>query len=415
MQTMTDLRAMQAESDADNVRLIGYHDLNGHGDGMQLLKVGQYAYVAHLGTSKMALSILDCADPSSPRLVRQIPHPTNTHRHKVQIVGNILIQNNEVPYFMVRDADPSANSVPPVTGISLFDLDDPTDPEEIGFYPVVGKGVHRLWYSEPPYAHVAAWLPDVEERAYQVVDLSDPRRPSMAGCWWIPGTRAGDAEPWEKLDERQHFQVHGIIPHGDRAYVSCVDAGLAILDISDVANPRLISRLNWHPPYGGYIHTALPLPSRGLLVVACESTKPTCEEDGDKRIWMVDIREERQPVSISSFPRPVPPKGSPWSDYCERPLRFGPHNVHENRPGSFHSETLIFATYYNAGLRIVDIGDQFRPTEVGHFVPPPPAGQEAPQINDVFVDADGLIYLTDRIKGGMYIVEYTGAGTPRNV
>lgn len=408
MQTMTDLGAMQAESDADNVRLIGHHDLNGHGDGMQLLKVGQYVYLAHLGTSEMALSILDCADPSSPRVVLQMPHPTNTHRHKVQIVGNTLIQNNEVPYFMVRDADPSASATPSVTGISIFNIDDPTDPEEIGFYPVGGKGVHRLWYSEPPYAHVAAWLPDVQERGYQIVDLSDTRRPKMAGAWWIPGTKAGDAEPWEKLDERQHFQVHGIIPHGDRAYVSCVDAGLAILDISDVSAPKLISHLNWHPPFGGYIHTALPLPSRGLLVVACESTKPTCEEDGDKRNWLVDVREERQPVTISTFPRPTPPKGSPWSDYCERPLRFGPHNVHENRPGSFHSETLIFATYYNAGLRIVDISDQFRPTEVGHFVPPSPPGQEAPQINDVFVDSDGLIYLTDRIRGGMYVVEYTG-------
>jgi hypothetical protein len=41
-------------------------------------------------------------------------------------------------------------------------------------------------------------------------------------------------------------------------------------------------------------------------------------------------------------------------------------------------------------------------------VPPTPPGQEAPQINDLFVDTDGLIYLTDRYNGGMYVVEYTG-------
>jgi len=35
-------------------------------------------------------------------------------------------------------------------------------------------------------------------------------------------------------------------------------------------------------------------------------------------------------------------------------------------------------------------------------------GEAAPEINDVFVDADNLIYLTDRRRGGMYIVEYTG-------
>jgi hypothetical protein len=59
-------------------------------------------------------------------------------------------------------------------------------------------------------------------------------------------------------------------------------------------------------------------------------------------------------------------------------------------------------------MRITDISDPDRPIEAGHFLPPPPPGEEAPEINDLFVDADKLIYLTDRRRGGMYIVEYTG-------
>ena len=43
---------------------------------------------------------------------------------------------------------------------------------------------------------------------------------------------------------------------------------------------------------------------------------------------------------------------------------------------------------------------------MGYFVPPAPDGEKAPQINDVFVDNDRLIYITDRWKGGLYIVEY---------
>ena len=35
-------RDIQARSESWNVRLIGHHDLNGHGDGMQLLKHGRY-------------------------------------------------------------------------------------------------------------------------------------------------------------------------------------------------------------------------------------------------------------------------------------------------------------------------------------------------------------------------------------
>jgi hypothetical protein len=102
--------------------------------------------------------------------------------------------------------------------------------------------------------------------------------------------------------------------------------------------------------------------------------------------------------------------------YCKEPGHFGPHNLHENRQGSFQSDRVIFATYQNAGLRVFDIGDQFRPEELGYFVPPLPERMTerrknrplATHTTDVFVTADGLAYLTD-YNAGVYIVEYTGA------
>ncbi|OGA15690.1 MAG: hypothetical protein A3G25_13080 [Betaproteobacteria bacterium RIFCSPLOWO2_12_FULL_63_13] len=388
---------IENRSERCNVRLLAHNDLNGHGDGMQLLKVGPYVYVAHLGMSPMALTILDATDPEDPRVVRQTPHAENTHAHKVQIAGNVLIQNQERPYF-AKD-----RTVPNQAGIKIYDLSNPTDPREIAYLHIPGKGVHRMWFSDGKYAHVAADLPGYRERVYLIVDLSEPSRPRQAGHWWMPGTKDGEQTPanWQPF-EGQHFSVHGIVPHGNRAYVACVDAGMAIVDISNPGTPRLISRLDWSPPYGGYTHTTLPLPGRKLVVATDESVKDLCQE-GEKRVWVIDIREERNPVTISSFP-------VPQGDFPTRGRRFGPHNVHENRPGSFQSEKLIFVTYYNAGLRVVDIRNPYRPEEVGYFVPPAPPGQAAIQINDVFVDADGLIYITDRYHGGLYILEYTGPG-----
>jgi hypothetical protein len=90
--------------------------------------------------------------------------------------------------------------------------------------------------------------------------------------------------------------------------------------------------------------------------------------------------------------------------------------VHENRPGSFQSSELIFATYQNAGIRAYDIRDQFRPKEVGGFVPPtPPVRWVDPRPNrprvlhsaDVYVDKNGLCYATD-FNVGLYIVQYEG-------
>jgi hypothetical protein len=130
-------------------------------------------------------------------------------------------------------------------------------------------------------------------------------------------------------------------------------------------------------------------------------------EDGLKFIWIFDIREPSNPISISTFPTPAE------ADYPRKGGHFGPHNLHENRPGSFMSSELIFATYQNAGVRVFDIRDQYRPIQVGAFVPPTPARlvdrrpgrPRVIQSCDVFVDAQGLVYSND-YNGGLYVLEF---------
>jgi hypothetical protein len=67
----------------------------------------------------------------------------------------------------------------------------------------------------------------------------------------------------------------------------------------------------------------------------------------------------------------------------------------------------VFLTYFNAGLRAVNIADPLRPREVGCFVPATPADGELAS-NDVGCDDDGRLYLIDRAGAGMHILEYTG-------
>jgi len=103
------------------------------------------------------------------------------------------------------------------------------------------------------------------------------------------------------------------------------------------------------------------------------------------------------------------------TDYKSKGGHFGPHNIHENRPGSFVSSELIFATYQNAGVRVFDIRDQHRPKEAGAWVPPAPVRMMDHRPNrarviqsaDVFVDAAGLIYSTD-YNAGLFILEFGG-------
>jgi hypothetical protein len=115
-------------------------------------------------------------------------------------------------------------------------------------------------------------------------------------------------------------------------------------------------------------------------------------------VRVIDVSDRTAPRVIAICPEPQ-------GDFRERALRFGPHNLHENRPGSYRSSRLVFVTYFNAGLRVYDLADPAAPVEIGHWVPQPPPGQAEPQSNDLFVEAGGRVWVTDRLSGGVYALE----------
>jgi hypothetical protein len=66
--------------------------------------------------------------------------------------------------------------------------------------------------------------------------------------------------------------------------------------------------------------------------------------------------------------------------------------------------TEIPFAWFSHGLRIIDIANPHSPREVAHFMPDVAQGCDRVQSNDVTVDARGLIYLIDRLRG-LTIVE----------
>lgn len=365
-------------------RLVGQSDLGGAGGGMQVMLDGQWLYVGHLKDA--GTSILDVSDPTRPRLVRQLAAPAHTVTPKVQLGDGLLLINYEQ-----RGRERAARR-----GFSIHDLGDPTNPRELAYYDTGGRGIHRMWFDGGRYAYVSAHLEGFRGTALVLVDIADPARPVEAGRWWIPGTWEAGGEITEAPPGLEH-KVHHAIVRGDRAYVGCWDAGLAILDVSDKARPQTLSWLRWAPEGGGCTHTVQPLPERGLLVVTDEAVRDCCQEP-PKRIRIVDASDERNPRVLATCP---PPEG----DYCQRGGWSGPHNLHEHRPGTYYSDRYVVATYFNGGLRVYDIAEPWTPREVAAFVPDPPAGQRVIQFNDLVVDPRGLVYATDRWDGGLYVIE----------
>jgi hypothetical protein len=366
---------------AAGLRLIGRHDLGGYGDGMQVIRRGDALYVGHTGTTGMGTSVLDVADPAHPVLVTQWPAPPHSHTHKVQVADDLLLVNAEKFPYRAELPDFAA-------GMSVHDLRDPLRPRQVGFWRSGGRGVHRIVWTGGRYAHMSAIPAGFRDRIWVVVDMTDPAGPVEAGRWWWPGQRDDEAPGWPA---GERYAAHHALIAGDRAYLGYDDAGLVVLDVSDLSSPRLASHLNWD---GGSTHTCLPLPGRGLVVATDEQVR-----DGPdapmRAVRVIDVAAG-EPRVLSVCPHPA--------GFEHLPLRFGAHNLHENQPGSYRSERLVFVSYFSAGVRVYDLADPENPAEVAHWVPEPPAGQPVPQINDLFVDDSSLLWVTDRIGGGLYVL-----------
>ncbi len=402
---------------ARNVSFVGHTDQGGRGDGVQVMVARGHAYI---GTRvSRGVMVTDVRDPRKPRPVNFAPiHPNSWCMH-LQAANDLLLcieeldlkallsqkeyysQSNQVDSsrYGKRGEDFSA-------GMRVYDISDPANPRSVGFMEVPGLGLHRIWWTGGCYAYASALLDGYTDHILIIIDMNEPTRPREVGRWWIPGMHAagGETPTW-----KNRWALHHAVVADDIAYGSWRDGGLTILDVKDKSAPRLIAHRNWCPPYGGGTHSALPLHDRDLLVVADEAVLNIDVEGQHKRTWVFDIRDKSNPVSIATMPIPSD------QDYLKLGGQFGPHNVHENRPGSFQSSTTIFATWQSGGLRVFNIADPYRPEEIGHFVPPQPTHWMEPMRGrakirhtaDLFVAQDGLVYLTD-YDAGLYIVQWQG-------
>ena len=374
-------------AEAWNLRLVGHEPMGSEGDLMHVNLHDGHAFVGHM--SDRGTSIVDVRDPRRPRLVGRIPSPPNTHGHKVQVVDDVLLVNRErIPGTSGRH----------VAGLDVFDVAQPTRPRHLAFWPCGGKGVHRMTYWEAPYAYVTAGADDVIDQFLVVLDLSSPDRPREIGRWSLAGMGVGqEAEREWPADAR--VKLHHAIVRDGLAYSAWWDEGLVILDVADPTRPACVGRLRFDHAESRASHTACPLPGRPIAVMTEERWDDGCAGVAPNA-RLVDVSDPTSPSVTAVLPVPE-------GDFCARGGRFGPHNVHEPRPGSLADGSTVYLTYFNAGLRVFDVTDAARPVEIAWYVPDAPPGQPAIQLNDVLVDADGLVYVTDRNAGGLYVLELT--------
>jgi hypothetical protein len=160
-------------------------------------------------------------------------------------------------------------------------------------------------------------------------------------------------------------------------------------------------------------------PHRDMMAIVSETTSNECIE-ARQLVRLVEITTETRPIGASTW---TVPEAS--GNFCERGGRFGAHSSHENFTPIYYNRVL-FVSFFNAGVRALDIRDPFNLKEIAYYIPPTTAktdqrcvgggrqgGEQrcktAIQTNNVEVDDRGYIYTADRANTGMHILELTGA------
>lgn len=412
-----------------NIEHVGYCDLCGKPGvklAMQVVNDRWYVYVASYWHS--GWSVVDVTCPERPRYVRWLEGPDNTGTDQVQVANGLMITSltPATPPFDELIRNPAGQ--PPQEGLIIWDVSDPEDPRQISTWRTGGGGCHRSYYDGGRHVHVSCIPEGFNSFIYGTLDISDPEAPKLAGRWWWPGQNVAGGEVFCEEDlVRQStgspselmsssIFLHQAYVQDSRAYCGWARGGMVILDVEDIGNPQLVSRLSFYPPLGSSLcaHSVIPIESRGLAIVNSEALKEGFGEPPGF-VAVVDIRDEREPVLVSLFPVPEPPDGYGWSDFALRKARFGPHNQHQpqNQACLQGVDDLVFMTYFSAGLQIFDISNPHLPRIHAYFVPDDPEmrigptpPELAPQFEDILVDRRGYIYVVER-NSGMHVLRLT--------
>ncbi|TMA27576.1 MAG: hypothetical protein E6J78_09605 [Deltaproteobacteria bacterium] len=471
------------DGDADegasrNMKLVGFNDLQARSAYQPVVhqQGGRYiAYTGHhaLGTNPQTgaplpsfnpltgkdeengTSIIDVTDPRRPKYLFHLPVPDGNgggaQMNRVCDGKTLPVHDNFV--YLLRTFANSAQEI--------WDVTDPGNPQDVRTVrngnPILGAstgqpgamaGTHKNWWEcDTGIAYLVGRRGTDGKDGWKsgnhilIYDLGNPAKPKFIRDWALDGQQPGGKIP-------PHFTavpaIHGPIstgPAGNRVYFAYgvgSNGVMQIVDRSKLLDPSItdftsaeLGRLVMNPDNGG--HTSWPLGKmtvadltvdtgnttgnvRDIVVVVSEAGGAFCDEPRHLT-FMVDVTAEGRPQSISTFQVPASS-----GRFCDRGGRFGPHATNEEFGPPFYQK-LVFVSYFNAGVRAIDVRDPYNPKQAGFFIPAVTANTDlrcgtlngvknvcraVVQTNNVATDDRGFVYIVDRANTGMHILRLTG-------
>jgi hypothetical protein len=238
--------------------------------------------------------------------------------------------------------------------------------------------------------------------ALNVIDVSDPSKPSLVGGWSPPASYG-------------HAPLHSISlsPDGKTAYLSLWTGGLVVADAGEFASGATQPALHPQTPAGGRfttspgnVHSAVQVPGQ-VAVITTDERYPSPYGQGCPygTAHVVDVSNPAAPAGVSTL---AIPENDPSTCAAAGSGTWTSHNP-------TLTAHLALISWYSGGLQVFGLDDLARPTRLAELRP---SGAN-PSLRDIQLGSTasmtwsypvisaGLIYVTD-INQGLLVLRYQG-------
>jgi hypothetical protein len=430
--TLYVLPELSDEPVATGIEVLGHVD-PGEGFNGDIQVHSDVAYLATIGVGEMCPAsgvrmyrVVDSANPEGIGVIADDYEGTSTEQVWVgsiatdHFVGDIAV----VAHRICEGAVPET-----FRGFTLYNVTDPANPVSLGSYET-GPGTAGIegfdvWVDNGRVVVAAAAPNSLLDHMRSIgdvrfVDISDPSNPADIVDWDF----RRDADPVDRdtatdgADPRDLYTSDITLdPDGRRAFVSLWDAGVVVLDVSTIEQPRT---LGWTGSLGhseGKSRSTSFSSEVQILVVNHEDLDPLDDgEEPTSQSWGVqtvfDVGATDRPVYVTKY---SVEDALPDSEGLV-PLG-GLYSVGD----SLAEGRYAYSAWLTGGLRVVDLSNPLEPLEVASFLPPaaidphdrfvsPNGVIKLPLVWSVDVSA-GVVYVSD-INTGLWILRLIDA--PRN-
>jgi len=204
---------------------------------------------------------------------------------------------------------------------------------------------------------------------------------------------------------------------GRYCYSTWGSFGFMIHDVSDPAHPTLVSQFRGDRIPGSieFYNCNLSWLDRGIAIAHSETLELDC---GAPLLlpWVLDVSDPANPRPLSRLPRPTPPAEAPYDDFCNLRGRFGMRNSPQLIAPGRVDRNFFPISYFTGGLQCYDLTDPTNPQNVAYFLPPQGGDLEVFRsfnrpVQNVYVEWDRRLMWVGT-NTGLYLLSSPHLGEP---